>query len=108
MDSIIMDDDDYGPEEKGGGMEALKSGKKIYVPLEALAEDGITPEIGDEVSAAIVGVVKSIDGDLACIRPSSVNGVEVSQEESTLNKGDDDLEAEMMAEAAKNDEMEGY
>lgn len=59
--------------------------RKIYVPLQALAQPDDSeqlqaPEIGDTGSATFDYVVESIEGDMACIRPVSLNGTDLEAE----------------------------
>lgn len=47
---------------------------KVYVPLDTLAVEGAMPEIGDEVDLHVKATVKSIEGSMACVSPTEVNG----------------------------------
>lgn len=49
-------------------------GSKVYVSIASLAEDGVTPGIGDEVSFTVTGRIHSLEGDVACVTPETVNG----------------------------------
>jgi hypothetical protein len=73
----------------------------IYVPLSALSlasESGeqIPPEAGDSVNLSVVGVVKSIKGDQACIDITEANGKPVKQRQAKELNEDEALRHEAM------------
>jgi hypothetical protein len=52
------------------------------VPLTALEEGGVPPEVGDKVSASFDATVKSVSGGTATLEIDSINGEPVSEEAS--------------------------
>ena len=52
------------------------------VPVNALAEDGVPPEQGDDVSYSVEGKVQSISGPTATVSIDSINGEPVGEEAS--------------------------
>jgi hypothetical protein len=75
-------------------------GSKVYVSLQSLAEDGTTPEIGDEVSFTVTGRIHSIEGDAACVTPETANGQPAPQ---PMNERD-----AMRSQMEAADEQGGY
>lgn len=66
-----MIDDSVSPAEPA---DSPDSGVKVYASVASLAVNGTAPEIGDEVDLTLKGTVSSIDGDVACVSPTEVNG----------------------------------
>lgn len=81
----------------------------ISIPLKALTSGGesgesVTPESGDTVTLQnVMGVVKSIEGDMAHVEVQSVNGEEAVY---VGNEGDD--RDNMIDMAKKVDDEAGY
>ena len=59
----------------GGGFTA-------DVPVNALAEDGVPPEEGDQVSFSCEGKIQSVSGSSATVSIDSINGEPVGEEAS--------------------------
>jgi hypothetical protein len=76
-------------------------GSKVYVSLQSLAEDGTTPEVGDEVSFNVTVRVHSVEGDVACVTPETVNGEPAPQ--APMNERD-----AMRAKMEAADEQDSY
>jgi hypothetical protein len=60
------------------------------VPLDLLAQDGVPPEKGDQVSYSVDGTVQSTDEEDATVKITSVNGqpvAESSSEEAAEDQG---------------------
>lgn len=68
-----MKDESIGSDVGAPEMDA-ESSVKVYASLASLAVEGTAPEIGDEVEISVRGTVASLDGDVACISPTEVNG----------------------------------
>ena len=47
---------------------------EVTASLKSLEAGGTPPAIGDEVELTVKGTVRRIEGDVACIEPSEVNG----------------------------------
>jgi hypothetical protein len=88
---------------------AAESGaSKVYIPLASVStEDGVAPEIGDEVEFSVKGSVESLEGDVACVIPSEINGQPApdAMAEEEMPEADHD---ELMRMAEKEDGMGGY
>lgn len=67
-----MIDDSISPEAAPD--PSKDSGVKVYASVASLSIDGTAPEVGDEVDLTVRGTVNSVDGDVACISPTEVNG----------------------------------
>jgi hypothetical protein len=60
------------------------------VPLDLLAQDGVPPEEGDNVSYSVEGTVQSVDAEDATVKITSVNGEPVDEspaEETAEDQG---------------------
>jgi hypothetical protein len=60
------------------------------VPLDLLAQDGVPPEKGDQVSYSVDGTVQSVDAEDAVVKITSVNGQPVAEspaEETAEDQG---------------------
>lgn len=68
-----MKDDSITPDPAQGDSD---SDAKVYASIGSLkvGEEGVAPEIGDEVELTVKGKVDSIDGDVVCVTPTEVNG----------------------------------
>jgi hypothetical protein len=72
------------------GVAATKGGGYICkVPLDLLAQDGVPPEQGDDVSYSVEGTVKSVDAEDATVSITSVNGEPVAESPSDEAAEDD-------------------
>jgi hypothetical protein len=60
------------------GVVAKGGGYTAKIPLDLLAQDGVPPEQGDDVSFSVDATVKSVDADDATVSITSVNGEPVS------------------------------
>lgn len=60
---------DTSPDESDSGSEV-----KIYANLSTLEVQGQPPSVGDSVDLTVKGTVDSLDGDVACVIPTEVNG----------------------------------
>ena len=56
------------------------NGYTCRVPVNALAEDGVPPEEGDQVQFSTEATVKSVTGGTATLSIDSINGEPVSEE----------------------------
>ena len=65
------------------GVSVKPSSSTATIPLDLLAQDGVPPEEGDDVSFSVDATVKSVSGSNAVVSIQSVNGEPVSG-------GDDD------------------
>jgi hypothetical protein len=89
-----MKDDSITPDQPSDSA----SDSKIYVNLDSLSASGgdggsVAPEIGDEVEFTVKGNVASVEGSVACVTPTEVNGEPAPS--SPNDKSDtDDLESE--------------
>lgn len=99
-----MENTSISPEQDSAGSD---SPVKIYASLQSLAMDGFLPKLGDEVELTVKGMVKSIDGDVACISPTEVNGEPAPQnpEAHGLNEHDKLMKA---ANEADGEEYGSY
>lgn len=94
-----MKDDSLDPANEPEGDE----GAKVYVNLASLAtDDGTTPEMGDEVELQVKGTVKSLDGDVACVSPTEINGQPAPD---TPAKGSGDNMHDRLMKQAMNDDQ---
>jgi len=50
---------------------------EISVPAEALAIDGVGPEVGDEVEVGLRGRVSGVQGAAVTFTPTQANGVPI-------------------------------
>jgi hypothetical protein len=68
----------------------------IYVPVSALAspDEGTPPKVGDEVPIQVVGRVKSIEGDTACVDIIEANGSDVAEKKQEAEPTEESLRAE--------------
>ena len=86
---------------------------EICVPLSALSLPGesgsdVPPAQGDEVDITGKATVSRVEGQYAYLTPTEVNGNPVESTESPeQEKGIDDEEAEMRADAKKTDREAG-
>jgi hypothetical protein len=65
-------------------------GYTCRVPLDLLAQDGVPPEKGDQVSYSVDGTVQSVDAEDAVVKITSVNGQPVAEspaEETAEDQG---------------------
>jgi hypothetical protein len=62
---------------------AAGSGYTCKVPLDLLAEDGVPPAEGDQVSYSVDGTVQSVDAENATIKLTAINGQPVSDESAS-------------------------
>jgi hypothetical protein len=65
-----------GVVSKGSG------GYTAKIPLDLLAQDGVPPEQGDDVSFSVEATVKSVDAEDATVSIQSVNGEPVNESPS--------------------------
>ena len=65
------------------GVSVKPSSSTATIPLDLLAQDGVPPEEGDDVSFSVDATVKSVSGSNAVVSIQAVNGEPVSG-------GDDD------------------
>lgn len=65
------------------GVSASPSSSTATIPIDLLAQDGVPPEEGDQVSFSVDASVKSVSGSNATVSITAVNGEPVSG-------GDDD------------------
>jgi hypothetical protein len=82
------------PDAAPAGHESGPDSDKQYVPLAALAIHGTKPEIGDEVEYTVRGTIRSLEGDQACIAPSTINDQTASAHPSpddAAHSDDDDV-----------------
>ena len=73
------------------GVAATKGGYICKVPLDLLAQDGVPPEQGDDVSYSVEGTVQSVDAEDATVKITSVNGEPVDEsasDEASEDQGD--------------------
>ena len=66
-------------------------GYTCKVPLDLLAQDGVPPEKGDDVSYSVEGTVQSVDAEDATVKITSVNGQPVAEspeEETAEDQGE--------------------
>src|SRR6267378_4654355 len=64
------------------GMSAAPKKSGMYtckVPLDALEQDGVPPEQGDQIDCSISGTVQSVDADTATVKIESINGEPVAE-----------------------------
>jgi len=73
----------------------------ISIPTDALAIDGVSPEVGDEVEVTVRGVVSEAAGGNTFITPSEANGVPFPAAPSGPEELPPDLSEEELREAAK-------
>jgi hypothetical protein len=74
-----------GVVSKGAG------GYTAKIPLDLLAQDGVPPEQGDDVSFSVDATVKSVDAEDATVSITSVNGEPVNEspaDEASEDEGD--------------------
>ena len=74
-----------GVVSKGAG------GYTAKIPLDLLAQDGVPPEQGDDVSFSVDATVKSVDAEDATVSITSVNGEPVNEspaDEAAEDQGD--------------------
>ena len=64
------------------GINKGPGGYTCKVPTNALAEDGVPPEVGDTVQYSVSGTVQSVSGGQATVKIDSVNGEPVTEEAS--------------------------
>lgn len=65
---------------------------KTRIPLSALAIDGEQPQAGDPVDLTASGTLDSVEGDMAVVDITTVNGSPLPQEGATGDEmGEDDL-----------------
>lgn len=50
------------------------AGQSVPVPVSALAIDGAEPAPGDEVEFTVSGTVNSVNGSMAIVQPTAING----------------------------------
>lgn len=69
----------------------------VHVPAEDLAEGGVPPEEGDEVNFDVKGKIKYVEGAIACVTVSEINGQPVSepQEDEGEGQGENPEEEEL-------------
>lgn len=73
------------------GVAATKGGYICKVPLDLLAQDGVPPEQGDDVSYSVEGTVQTVDAEDATVKITSVNGEPVDEsasDEASEDQGD--------------------
>jgi len=73
----------------------------ISIPTAALAIDGVTPEVGDEVEVTVRGRVSEAAGGNTFITPTEANGVPFPVAPTGLEELPPDLSEEELREAAK-------
>ena len=79
-----------GVVSKGAG------GYTAKIPLDLLAQDGVPPEQGDDVSFSVDATVKSVDAEDATVSITSVNGEPVNEspaDEAAEDQGDQSVGA---------------
>lgn len=87
------------------------SGVKVYASLKSLSvNDGsgspTPPAVGDDVELSVKGKVESIDGDVACVSPTEVNGEPAPQ--APAAQSPDDEEAELRSGFGQHQAAQGY
>lgn len=75
---------------------------KTRIPLSALAIDNENPQPGDPVDLTASGTLASVEGDVAVVDITTVNGTPVPQEGAT---GEDMEEDDLLRAAEAQDGM---
>jgi len=73
---------------------------EVTANLSSLAEGNANPEVGDEVEVTVKGTVKRIEGEVACISPTTVNGQPAPP---SPNNNTPDEHDQLAADAAASD-----
>lgn len=85
---------------------------QVCVPIENIVEDGVPPQEGDEVSLSVEGTVSKVEGDIAWITPSKINGQPVEAGEGSpqeaQNESNEPNEASMEQAMQSRDKELGY
>lgn len=66
IDSTISDETEPSAPDAGGS--------KVYANASSLAIQGEMPAVGDSVDLQVQGTVASVEGDVVCVTPVTVNG----------------------------------
>src|SRR5258708_34681992 len=64
------------PEE---GKEDDHSSVIVHVPVTDLEQGGVPPEEGDEVNFDVKGKIRYVEGEIACVTVTEINGQPVSE-----------------------------
>jgi hypothetical protein len=72
------------------GVVSKPSGSTATIPIDLLAQDGVPPEEGDDVSFSVDATVKSVSGDNATVSIQAVNGEPVNGGGGDDESGEDD------------------
>jgi hypothetical protein len=85
---------------------------EVCVPVENITEDGVPPQEGDDVELSVKGTVSKVEGDLAWITPSEVNGQPVEAGEGSpkeeANEGNEPDEQGLESAMQARDKEMGY
>jgi hypothetical protein len=93
-----MKDDSISPETSN---EDNDNGSEVAASLSSLEVHGAQPEVGDEVEIHVKGKVSRIEGDVAYISPTEVNGEPAPE----LPTGEDDDEGDERDQLMKKAEQ---
>ena len=75
------------------GISKGPPGASASIPLDALEQDGVPPEQGDQVSFSVDGTVQSVSGTTAKVKIDAINGEPVNEsaaEESAEDQAEGD------------------
>lgn len=94
---------DTGPDAAPDAPDSGDDSRMLYVPLESLAtpdnsEQMQTPEVGDTGQMQVTYIVKSVEGDQACIEPTAINGKDLPTKDDTESAPQDDTDNEGMSQ----------
>lgn len=67
--------------------------QELKIPVEALAINDATPDVGDEVDVSITGKVMSVSGNYARVQVTMIDGVESGDEPEIEPEADEEPEA---------------
>ena len=96
--------------DDGSDKDLLQSDTDIPVKLDSLEADGQRPEVGDQVTVKIDGVVKSIENDCAYVQATAINDTDLEEILAEHgNQDEDGMMERMTAQADQNQTpMGGY
>ena len=108
QDNSIGSSSDELSDDNGNG--SYQNGE-VTASLASLAAGETPPAVGDEVELTVKGTVRRIEGDVACIEPSEVNGEPAQptpENADSQDQGQSNEHDKLAAHAAKMDEAESY
>ncbi len=87
-------------QEGGPDEEADHSSVIVHVPVQDLAQGGTPPDEGDEVEFSVKGTIRYVEGEIACLSVTEINGQPVSEPASSPGEeGGEDQDEQKLKQA---------